>query len=155
MGLTLKFLAGDEHVLTEVFRGEEWYKYDVTNPDAVLAEADFSLHLQPRDLNFLSIEVGGITGAEPMDLRSHLSLGVDEKHRGLLRVSKAWVAYFAAVSEDSGPILAERWATKLRDFYQQPRIVVTDSMIRAINDLIVLCKQALPEQVPVVHVWWL
>jgi hypothetical protein len=152
MGITLKFLSGDSDRLTEVFSGEAYYKFD--DPGVIVAEADFSLHLQPRDLNLLSIAAGILTGQAPMDLRSQLTRGVDERDHGLLYVSKEWVAYMAAVPLSSVPELAESWAVGMRKFYNAENIVVTEAMIQALNDLISLCQQASPECVPVVHVWW-
>jgi hypothetical protein len=153
MGMTLKFLAGDEWALTEAFRGDAYFKFRA--PQVILAEADFSLGLVPRDLNFLSLEAGPLAGLPPIDLRSQLTRGVDEMDHGLLPISKEWVAYIAALPLDSVTTLAERWAARMREFYQQPGILVTGDMKRAIRDLISLCQAACPEQVPVVHVWWL
>ena len=152
MGFTLKFLAGEADALTEAFRGETYYKFD--DPAVILAEADLSLHLEPRDLNLLSLEAGALAALPPTDLRSHLTVGVDDRDHGLLYVSAEWVAYFAAVPGGSAAMLSERWATRLREFYRQPQIVATESMVCSVSDLLALCERASVEHLPVVHVWW-
>lgn len=70
MGLTLKFFAGDDARLTEVFRGANYYKFN--DPEVIFAEADLSLHIEPRDLDLLSMEAGRLTTQSPIDLRLQL-----------------------------------------------------------------------------------
>lgn len=138
--------------MTEVFRGDHYYEFN--DPEVIVAEADLSLHIEPRDLNMLSMEAGRLTAQSPIDLRSQLTRGVDERDRGLLYVSKQWVSYMAAVPISSVSILAERWASRMRESYDTQDIVVTGAMTQALTDLIALCARACAERLPVVHVWW-
>jgi hypothetical protein len=153
MGLTLKFYIGDEPKLTEALRDADYRK--LKDPGVILAEADFALHLEPRDLNMLSVEMGKVMGVLTMDLRSQLSVVVDKKDRGLLRVSKEWVAYVAGMPDDSATIVPEHWAASMRHFHGAPGLKVTDGMKKAVSDLIALCQRADRESVSVLHAWWL
>ena len=153
MGPTLEFLIGDSAELSDALQSVDLDKLD--DPALLKMRADFSLHIEPRDLDHLSREFGRVTGNEPKDLRSHLQVRVDEEDRGLFDVDDSWVSYIASTPDESASEIAERWAATMREAYHDPELLVTDEMVTAVTCLIVLCKAAERDSLAVVHIWLL
>jgi hypothetical protein len=151
MGLTLEFLVGDAEKMAEAMRECDYELFD--DPECVSLRADFSLHLEPRDLNSLSHQLAEFVGQAPMELRPHLSVCVDEVDRGLLLVGREWVSYVAAVPDSAPFAIADRWAASMRQQYDDPEILPTDAMVASVSALVALCKTARQHDLQVVHVW--
>jgi hypothetical protein len=151
MGLTLEFLVGDVEKMAEAIRECDYDLLD--DPECVSLRADFSLHLEPRDLNYLSQQLAEFGGRAPMDLRSHLSVRVDEEDRGLLLVDRDWVSYVAAVPDSAPSAIADRWAAAMRQQYDDPELLPTDAMVASVSALVALCKTAHQHNVQVAHLW--
>jgi actin-like ATPase involved in cell morphogenesis len=153
MGLTLEFLIGNSAELSDAIQNVDLDKLD--DPAVVKMRADFSLHIEPRDLDHLSRQFGSVVGKVPTDLRSHVQVRVDEEDRGLLDVDDSWVSYVASAPDESASAIAERWASAMREAYHDPELIVTDAMTTAVSSLIVLCKAAKKDSLSVVHIWML
>jgi hypothetical protein len=117
------------------------------------ARADVNLHIEPRDLDTLSSLLSSFNRQPSMDLRSHLAVVVDEEDKGLLEVDRRWVAYAAAVSSEKASAVADAWAREMSAQYKDPQLVVTDEMKASVDALIRLCKTAVQQNLPVVHIW--
>jgi len=153
MGLTLEFYQGDPDALALAFENAEFEVLD--DPGVVARTADLSLHITPRDLNLLSLQVGRITGADPMELRPHLDIVVDEEDRGLLAVSASWVAYLAALKPSHVASLVSAWFEAMQREHGDSGIRVTPEATRGVRDLVDLCVAARLAGSSVMHAWML
>ena len=156
MGMTLfEFIAGDKNKLATAVQSEDSDACFETLDDTTIARvrADVNLHIEPTDLNTLSSLFASVNHRPSTDLRSHLSVLVDEEDRGLLEVDRKWVSYVAAVPTDKVNAVADAWARAMSSQYNEPEIVVTDEMKASVNALIRLCQTAEQQDIPVVHVW--
>ena len=87
-----------------------------------------------------------------MDLRPQMEFVVDEPDYGVLEVSRAWVAYVAAVPAGRAPDIAAAWAASMGEEHGE-EIPVNAYLVTAVEELLMLCKAAESNQLPVLHVW--
>jgi len=69
-------------------------------------------------------------------------------------VDPAWVQLIAAVDEAFAPDLAAEWIRRVGAEYGQ-QFDVTPDAVRAVGELIRLCRTAVSEGLAVVHTWYL
>jgi len=89
MGLTLSFIIGSSTTILEALAADD---YDLMY-DNITKEADFSFHLQPKDLQTLSICASNFNAKNQMGLREQMKLLLNDKEKGLFSVERVWVEY--------------------------------------------------------------
>jgi hypothetical protein len=151
MGLALEFYLGDtERIISAVKNIEFQVLYD---PTVVEKRADFSLHIVPKDLELLSYCISRRTGTPPMKLREHLVVLLEERDRGVLEVGNSWIEYAAAVQETQLPQLSSDWVDAM-SYEHREHVVQSDELVRAVRDLIAMCKNAAETEHKLLHVWF-
>jgi hypothetical protein len=117
------------------------------------------MHLSPRDLDTLSevfVErVEDSTGSS-CSLSDCLVRGVGgtENESGANLVDPDWVRMVAKAEEAAAPELAAEWLRRAGEMYGQ-RFPVSPKAVRAVQELIRLCRVATKENLDVVHAWYL
>ena len=119
--------------------------------------ADFSLHIQPKDLDTLSVEAAGLLGQQPVLLQESLgeAIGGDETDNGAFLVSSDWVSQIGALQPSAASELTKRWIASTARIYDDPEIRVTPEAEKAVSALISLCKRSTETSTPVIHAWFL
>jgi hypothetical protein len=152
MGLSLEFLSGHQQDIVSALEDadlERLYDDSVTK-----AKADFSFHLEPDDLNLLSLSIGKHSRQEPLELREYLTVLVDEPDFGALAVSEIWLAYVAEASNTQAEAIAKDWINSVADRHNDVELQLDASHVEAVRALILLCQQAVKEFLEVMHVWF-
>jgi hypothetical protein len=154
MGLSLEFYAGDAAAIGADFTAIEFG--GLRDGTRALAYADFSLHLSPTDLDLLSEVLAECLGLRPLLLNDSLirTVGGIEGEGGADVVDPAWVRMVAAADEATAPVLAGEWIARVGEACGQ-ELEVTADAVRAVHELIRLCKLAVRRGVDVVHTWYL
>lgn len=155
MGLTLEFYVGDPEVIGPAVAEADFdllYKSDV-----VKKRADFSLHIQPKDLDTLSLQVADMLGQSPVLLQESLgdAIGGDESDHGAFLVASEWVSQVAGLQSSVSVELTKRWISEMARIYEDEQIVVTPEAEEAVSSLILLCRFAAETDTPVIHSWFL
>ncbi len=158
MGHSFEFYTGDSRKIRAAFIEDEIEPYSspidlLDEPGVVQVQADLSFHLEPQDLNLLSLQFGKYSGRPPVPLRPYLSWILDESDHGLLLVADRWVEYAAAVRAEDIPAIVEAWFQSMRDEYQDDGIQVSPPVIQAVRDLVELCRYARQKKTRVYHAW--
>lgn len=151
MGLLMEFYAGNGQEIGAAFTEGDFDRLSALP----LAQADFSLHLSPTDLDILSETAFEMMGRTPIGLLDSLkaSVGGNDEENGADVVSESWVAGFAAFPDERVHELALRWMTAVAEDHGEPGIGVTPDSLQAIRELINVCRLAEREKVDVVHTW--
>ncbi|MFO0958961.1 MAG: hypothetical protein U0800_16300 [Isosphaeraceae bacterium] len=154
MGLSLEFYAGDASVIGADFSAIELD--GLRNGTRARAYADFSLHLSPEDLDTLSGVLAERSGSAPLTLNDSLvrTVGGFEGEGGADVVDPAWVRMVATAEEADAPELAATWIGRIGAESGQ-QLAVTPEAVRAVRELIGLCRIAIREGAEVVHTWYL
>ena len=154
MGLSLEFYAGDAETIGADFSAHKFG--GLRDGTRARAYADFSLHLSPTDLDILSEVLAERVDAPPLLLNDSLvrTVGGTANESSADVVDPAWVQLVAAVDDAAVPELAAEWMRLVGDEYGQ-QYEVTPDAIRAVSELIRLCRTALTERLAVVHTWYL
>ena len=147
----MEFYAGDPYAITKPVDHLGYDRLD--DPLVAGAKADFSLHLIPDDLNFLSRAIAETTRQRPMGLRPIMQIVIDKPDYGVLAVDPGWVAYVARAEVQQAAVIADAWAKSL-NLARADDLVANTHVLKAIEDLIVLCQQAHRSRKAVVHVWY-
>ena len=156
MGITLQFYSGDaKRIMDDVANSTRSYL------DALVVRgrhADFSLHLIPNDLGYLT-EIACRRLSRPLTtLREHLLLDsphVDEPDRGAYLVDREWVNIFAQNDLRSAKELTDEWFALMRRVYVDEELLSSSDAADAVSDLISLCKVASSNaEDEIVHVWF-
>ena len=155
MGLTLEFYMGDPDAIGPAVEQADFDTLDKSG--IVKARADLSLHIQPKDLDTLSIEAAGLLGQRPVLLQESLgdAIGGDETDHGAFLVSSDWVSQIGALHPTTAQELANRWIDSMALQYDDPEIRVTPAAEEAVSALISLCRRAAETSTPVIHAWFL
>src|SRR5262245_37562427 len=146
MGLSLEFFAGDAVSIGEDFTAIEFD--GLRNGTRALAYADFSLHLSPTDLDILSAVIAEHVGAAPLLLTDSLlrTVGGFESAGSAEVVDPAWVRVVAAADDAAAEELAGLWIGRVGAECGR-QFAVTPEAVRAIQELISLCRVAIREGV--------
>jgi hypothetical protein len=153
MGLSLEFYLGNADAISRAISDIELEQLD--DPSIVADSADFSLHIEPADLELLSESMARFNGQKPQGFRQSLEILVDEEDRGALIVQSGWTNYVGTISDERVEEVVELWAASMRAKHNDVKIVVTEQMRTAVNDLVRLCRSASKGGGRVVHVWYL
>jgi hypothetical protein len=155
MGLTLEFYVGDPAAIGHAV---ELADFDALDDSGIVkARADVSLHIQPKDLDTLSVEAAGLLGQRTVLFQQSLgnAVGGDETDHGAFLVSEDWVAQIGQLDLNATQELATRWIASLARQYDDPEIQVTPAVEEAVYSLISLCKCATETTTPVIHAWFM
>jgi len=150
MGLTLKFLAGAPKGVLDAISEYDYAKLDRLTEK----EADFSLHLQPKDLQTLSDCAASFTSRFLKPFRTALVCYLDEEDRGYFLVNDDWVEAVAAIDRGRSKALAGKWFEKMAEDYPDEGIGKPSAEAEAaVAKLIELCQYAVQQSKPVIHIW--
>jgi len=121
----------------------------------VVATADFSLHLSPIDLDFLSEEACRIAGVQPVTLTDSLTenVGGASQTSSADVVSGQWVQTVASVLDHQVDDLAKRWLVRVAEEHNEKPEEPNEDIRQAIRALIHACQVATEKGLPVVHTW--
>jgi hypothetical protein len=163
MGLSLEFHRGDSATIRQAITAgrSRWFR----DPILVSHSADFSLHIEPADLDLLSETIDKVLRHTPRKLRPSLTPIVDTKLGGVLAVAPEWVTHVAEVQrlrplheivskQDLVAEVATGWASAMRLKHAED-VPVTEAMGTAISRLVELCAVAHASKGEVFHIWYL
>ena len=161
MGLSPEFHLGESAAIRQsvAVGRRRWFR----DPALVTHSADFSLHIEPADLDLLSQALGKAFGAPPRKLRPSLTPIVDTFSEGVLAVAPEWVQYVGAVhffqtisKRDLVAEATESWATAMRLKHAEA-VSVTEAMRTAVGRLVELCAAAAAHTIKgeVFQIWYL
>lgn len=151
MSIRMYFGTGDPEEVARLGRqaGDRWR-------DAVedTEQADFSLHLEPADLDLLSLAVGDVVGVDPQPLRPALTVLVDGAGGGVLLASPRWVGYIAAAHAADPREVTEAWEAALSDRHGAGSTRLDKDAEDAVRELVELCFHSHHIGAHVLHWWW-
>lgn len=150
MGLILKFLIGSPKGVMDALS-----EYDYAKLDRLIEkEADFSLHLEPRDLQTLSDCAASFTCRLLKPFREALVCCLDEADRGYFLVDDDWVEAIAAIDCGQSKALAAKWFERMAEDYPDEQIGgPTPEAAAAVAKLVELCQYAVQYARAVIHIW--
>jgi len=152
MGLTLSFItASSSAIILEAFKDDDYDLFD----DNIIKEADFSLHLKPRDLQILSLCASEFNAKKPMNLRKQMTLLLDDEEKGLFEIESKWVSYFGTVPLEQSKNLCGRWFEVMNRKYPKEKIEITEEAIEAVKNLILICQFCINNKTDLFHYWTL
>lgn len=148
MGLSLEFVTGSPQKILEAVRAADYEALSRLVTD----RADFSLHLQPRDLQILS-ECAGSYAPLP-DFRQSLTCYLDEADRGFFVVSIDWADAFASIDPGNSRKLTADWFAAMAVRYPGEELAPPGPAAEAaVRNLILLCREAKARDLVVMHIW--
>lgn len=153
MGMLIHFYAGDPAKIGAAFTNNDFEA--LRDPSIILASAEFSLHINPEDLEMLSEEASQIAGLkEPLGYYDSLeqNVGGDSEGSSADAMTEKWIQLFASFSDDQAPQIGSAWMKAASNEYGKD-FEVTDEVIQAISELIVVCRTALSHNTAVVNTW--
>jgi len=155
MGLTLQFAVGEKQpIITAVER----FDFDFLNQlESENKLADFSLHIEPNDLNFLVNSATELLNIGLFGLREFLDTTkfyFDSEEGGAYLVGAPVVSLFSKFNENAAAELTHKWFEKMTAEYEQ-ETVVSDDAIEAVRKLIAISKKAQEQNLDLVHIWFL
>lgn len=117
-------------------------------------QPDFSLHLQPKDLQLLFDCANHFTNQLLIEFESALTYYLDEVDRGFFIVHPSWVNAMAAIDCNHFHKLALKWFKEMKKQYPNEQMgQPTIEAEKAIADLIELCRYAVQFEKMVLYVW--
>ena len=151
MGLTLSFVTGSSTIILDALKSDD---YDLFY-DNIIKEADFSLHLSPRDLQILSLCAAEFNAKSPLNLREQMAPLIDQNDKGLFSIEEKWVYYMSAVPLEQSKVLCNRWFEEMNEKYPKEKIVLTEEANKAVEDLISICQFCIDNKKELLHYWTL
>ena len=150
MGLSLEFLIGPPKEMLDALTECDYAELDRLTEK----KADFSFHLQPRDLQMLSDCAASYAGRPLKPFRSALTCYFDEADRGYFLVHDDWVDAMATIDAKEHKMIAAKWFEKMAKNYPNEQIgKPSEAAENAVRALIELCKHAVQFEKPVIHIW--
>lgn len=150
MGLNLKYLIGPPKEMLDALSECDYSKLSCL----IEKEADFSLHLQPKDLQMLSDCATQYTSQFLKPFREALVCYFDEVDRGFFLVNDDWVNAIATINISDIKGLTVKWFEQMSKNYPNEHIgQPTAAAEKAVYELISLCKYAIQFEKPVIHIW--
>lgn len=150
MGLSLQFLIGAPKEMLDALSECDYDKIDLLTE----MKADFSLHLQPRDLQTLSDCAAKFTKKSLKPFRTALVCYFDEADRGYFIIDDDWVSAMATVDTHKSKTITAKWFKQMAELYPNEQIGEPNPDAEtAVCDLIKLCKHAALYRKPVIHIW--
>lgn len=150
MGLSLEFLVGAPKEILDALSECDYAKITQFTEK----KADFSLHLQPKDLQTLSDCAAQFTSQPLKPFRTALVCYFDEVDRGYFLLNDDWVDAVATVDIRKAKAITEKWFERMAEEYPNEQIgKPTAEAETAVCELIELCKYAAQLEKPVIHIW--
>ena len=155
MGLTLQFAIGMAEQIIEAVANDDFDFLDHLETEKRLA--DFSLHLQPKDLDTLVNLIAISTKSPVKSLREHLLFDqpcVDEPDKGAIKVSPIITKLFASQNESNSTSIAKEWYRKMAEIYPGEGIEYSENGGEAVRKMIEICQQASFANLDLIHIWF-
>lgn len=156
MGLSLQFVCGNS---AEILHAVDTDDFDfIESLESNNKLADFSLHLEPRNLDTLIQVVSAATKIEVSGLREHLlfdSTAIDKIDVGAMKVSPTITRLFASIPEDDAESIARKWYQKLAESYPLEQIEYSQDAAQSVQRMITVCKHSFQNNKDLVHIWFL
>jgi len=155
MGLTLQFAIGEKQQIIDAVRNFDFDFLEQLESENKLA--DFSLHIEPNDLNLLVNAATELINVEAFGLREHLDTTqhyVDSQDGGAFLVDKVITSLFAKLNESDADEITNMWFQKMADEHNE-ELEVNDDAIKAVLKLIVISKIAQELDLELIHIWYL
>ena len=150
MGLSLQFLIGAPKELLDALTECDYDRIDLLTE----IKADFSLHLQPKDLQILSDCAAKFTKKFLKPFRTALVCYFDESDRGYFLLHDDWVSAIATIDTQKSKTITAKWFERMTEIYPNEQIGEPNPNAEtAVCDLIKLCKHAALYRKPVIHIW--
>jgi len=150
MGLSLQFLIGAPKEMLDALSECDYDRIDLLTE----MKADFSLHLQPRDLQILSDCAAKFTKKSLKPFRTALVCYFDESDRGYFLIHDDWVSVMATIDIRKSKTITAEWFKRMAEIYPDEQIGEPNPAAEtAVCDLIKLCKHAALYHKPVIHIW--
>ncbi len=150
MGLSLQFLIGPPKEMLDALSECNYAGLDRLTEK----KADFSLHLQPRDLQMLSDCAASYASQPLKPFRAALTCYLDEPDRGYFLIQNDWVDAMATIDINEYKAIAMGWFEKMAENYPNEQIGEPSTAAeKAVHELIELCKYAVLFEKPVIHIW--
>lgn len=150
MGISLRFLVGAPKEILNALADINYDKLD----SLIEKEADFSLHLQSKDLQIFSDCAAQYTNQFLKPFRSALVCYLDEVDRGYFLVHDDWVDAMATIDILKAKELTAKWFEQMAINYPDEQIgSPTVEAETAVYKLIELCKYAVQHGKPIIHIW--
>jgi len=156
MGLTLQFAIGKAEQIIEAVKNDDFDYLDQL--ESLNRRADFSLHLQPKDLDTLVNLVTSSTITPINSLREYLlfeQFCVDEPDKGAIKVSPVIIQVFALQDESNASLIAKEWYRKMAENYPDEEIEYSEDGAEAVRKMISICKLASFADMDLIHIWYL
>lgn len=154
MGLTLQFAVGDKQQIIDAVK-----RFDFDFLDQLESEnkmADFSLHIEPNDLNFLVGSAAELINIGEFGLRECLDTTkfyFDSEEGGAYFVDTTIIHLFSRFNENDARNITHKWFQKMTAEYEQDT-PVNDDAIQAVEALIAISKDAQEQNLDLVHIWY-
>ncbi len=155
MGLTLQFAVGDKHQIIDAVKSFNFDFLEQLESESKLA--DFSLHLEPNDLNFLVGSATELLRVGEFGLRECLDTTkfyFDSEAGGAFFVDTAIIDLFSRFNKNDARDLTHKWFEKMTAQHGED-VPVNDDAIGAVEALIAITKDAQEQNLDLVHIWYL
>jgi hypothetical protein len=154
MGMLADFYAGETDAVLAALQARQ--TESIPPPGGVFAHADFCLNLHGVDLDTLSellfLQLGrdavGVFASIAQDLNAAPKQGY-----GVHIMSPDWVAAVASYPDERVDKLMSAWCKAVAEEAGEAVRPPSPEAIRAVNDLLVVCRTAMSMQVAVVFFW--
>jgi len=153
MGMRFDFYTGDTDavmkMLATISQGQ-----DVAH-DSALTHAEFTLNLQRQNLDRLSQLLHGAIHQDPVRLFAAIEDDLDAgpgQQYGIHLLRGDWVATVASLADNQVDELASQWFRSIGEESGLPQRP-TWPAIKAIKELLAVCRKAVAGEMPVVFCW--
>jgi hypothetical protein len=146
----IRFYAGPSRDL-----GKAFGDYDLERLGSLArAQADFSMNLQPFDIDLLSKLAYQLQGKPPIRAFGEAQAGCvgDNNAGSAYLLSTEWVATLAGFPRERLDELTETWMRAVAEEWKKAA-PVTPEIAQAVRDLIALCQTARQDRLDVVLAW--
>jgi hypothetical protein len=153
MGVTLQFAIGNRDAIIDAIKNLDLDFLNKLESNNQLA--DFSLHLEPVDLNYLVNSAAELKAKPSLGLRENLDTETfyyDSEEGGAFLVAPIITDLFSEFDKSESTELTNKWFEKMRAVYNDDT-EVTDDAISSVEKLISICKEAKSLNNDLVHIW--
>jgi hypothetical protein len=153
VSLTLEFFVANAEQLHQTILDIEDEEETLNSMWPSTKRADFSLNLEPNDLELLSEEAAKMINKAVIHLRDSFDEMISyEVGAGVCLLNAGWVAQFAAIPISSAHDLTAHWFNAMSQFHGAP-IQITSEAKASVSSLISICKQAQEDTKSIIYFW--
>ena len=119
--------------------------------------ADFSIHINAKDLILLINSATELKGNNPLNFRANLDTSnfyFDTEDRGAYFVDPIIQILFSKFLRTDAVIITTKWFEKMSKEYSED-LEVTEESISAVEQLIAICQESQSKNLDLVHIWFL